>query len=107
MAREIGYWRLVQARTRVDVDGVGNVFGRLRIVDSRMEGFVLTGRCEQQAAVGRERQSSEERSQGLVEVDGCVPDPKAADAVHAWGVRHDSRQGHRRRWRGGPAHGWR
>lgn len=51
VAREIGYWRLVEARASVDVDGVGNVFSRLRIVDSGMKGFILTSGCEQQAAV--------------------------------------------------------
>lgn len=91
MAREISDGGLVEAGSSVDVDGVGDVFRWFRVVNSRMEGFVLTSRRKKQTTVGSESQSSEKRRKGLIEVDWSIADPKAADAVQARGMGHNSR----------------
>jgi hypothetical protein len=68
-----GDWRLVQASSSIDVDGVGDVFCRFRFVDCWMKRFVLASWGEEKAAVWCERQSSEERRESLVEVDWRIP----------------------------------
>lgn len=95
MAREISNWRLVQASACVDVDCVCDVFCRLCVIDSRMNCFVLTSRCEKQTAVRSKGETPKERSESLVEVYGCVPDPgRVADTVQAWRIWHHCGQRH-------------
>lgn len=91
MTWEISDWRLVEAGSSVYVDSVGDVFRWFRIVDSRMECFVLTSGRKEQTTVGGECQSPEKRGKGLIEVDWSIANSKAADAVQARRMGHDSR----------------
>jgi hypothetical protein len=68
VTREISDRGLVEASTGVDVNRVGNVLCRFRVVDCRMQSFVLTSWCEEQAPVRSERQTSEKRRKGFVKV---------------------------------------
>jgi hypothetical protein len=63
-----------------------------------MHCLVLARGGEQQAPIWGECETSEERCQGLVEVDGCVADAQRADTANARRVGHDCGQGHRWSW---------
>lgn len=55
MARQERNRRLVEPSSSVDVDGVGDIFSRLLLVDGWMKGFVLASRSEEEATVWGER----------------------------------------------------
>ena len=75
MTREMSDRRLVETCSGVDVDGVCNFVCHLSwICRHWMCRFVVPRGCEQQTAVRREGQSSEERGQGFVVVDVCIFD---------------------------------
>jgi hypothetical protein len=80
---------LVQTSSSVDVDSVGDVLCRFRLVDGWMDSFVLPSRCEQQATIRSKRQTPEKGCESLVEVYGSIADAERADAVHTRGVWHD------------------
>lgn len=85
---------LVQASSSVDVDCVRDVFGWFCLVNCRVQRFVLASWGEEQAPVRSECQSSEERCESLVKIDGCIANTERANAVHARRVRHDCGQRH-------------
>jgi hypothetical protein len=92
VARQICDRRLIQTSSSIDVDGVGNIFGRFGVVDGRMNSLVLTSGCEKQTAIWSKCQTPEERCEGLVEVDWCIANTDCAtEAVEAGGIRHDCR----------------
>jgi hypothetical protein len=70
--------RPIEASSSVDVDGILDVVGGLIGLHwYGMGSFVLPSRCEEEAAIRSEGQSSEEGGQGLVVVDVCVFDGQA------------------------------
>jgi hypothetical protein len=96
---KIGYWRLVQASARVDVDCVCDVLCRFGVVDGRVDGFVLASWREEQTTIWSKSETPEERCEGLVEVDWCVANSnRATKTVQAGRIWHNCRQRHRWSW---------
>jgi hypothetical protein len=60
VAREIGNRRLIQPSACIDVDCVCDVFCWFCVIDGRVDCFVLTSRCEEQAAVRSKGQTPKE-----------------------------------------------
>jgi hypothetical protein len=59
VTRKVSDRGLVEASSGVDVDRVGDVFGRFSIVDGRVKSLVLASWCEEQAAIWSESQTAE------------------------------------------------
>lgn len=75
MAWEMGNGRLIEACPRVDVNSVDDlVRGFRRVWCRQMRRLVLAGGREQQASIGGERQSPEERGEGFVRVNVGILD---------------------------------
>lgn len=62
----------VDASSRIDVDSIYNVICGLRILICLVLILILARWCEQQATIGRESETTEEGSQGLVCVEASI-----------------------------------
>ena len=75
VSRQVCNGWFVEARARVDVNGVDHIVCTLPGIRRRRMGcFILAGRREQKATVRGEGQTTEERRKGLVGVDVGIAD---------------------------------
>lgn len=80
MAWQVGDGRLVDTPSGIYIDRVDHLISRLCILFGLVLILVLPRWSQEQAPIGRERESSEERSQGLVGVEvGILHSQTSAD----------------------------